>query len=209
MLAHAFLVFLFRQLPPNDTIPEGVGGHTTLNRKVLRNLSFYEHHSGFYNDCNDRLQKEVIIATIAIRINDLRSFLMSYNSGSWPIGSETCHAHKQCLCIYNKRSSSLCVGYQINSAGSEFGLDDNGHLTSNRLFPILLWPVERFVGNQTSLCIQNHSQRMYVGLQEQFYEPWVLRQEAFGRHSFILISWPPWHSSISGREQAFFTLQPR
>ena len=53
----------FWQFPPNDTIPEGVGGHTTLNRKVLRNLSFYEHHSGFYNDCSDRLQKEVIIAT--------------------------------------------------------------------------------------------------------------------------------------------------
>ena len=46
---------------------------------------------------------------------------------------------------------------------------------------------------------------MYVGLQEQLYEPGVLMQEAFGWHSFILISL---HSSMSEREQVYFTLQP-
>ena len=38
MLAHALLAFLFLQLPLNDTIPQGVGCRTTLNRQVLSNL---------------------------------------------------------------------------------------------------------------------------------------------------------------------------
>ena len=63
MLAHVLLAFLFLKLPQNDTIPQGVGGHTKLNRKVLRNFSFDWHHSSFYNDSKDRLQSEIIIAT--------------------------------------------------------------------------------------------------------------------------------------------------
>ena len=61
MLAHALLAFLFLKLPQNDTIPQGVGCHTALNRKVLRNLIFYWLHSGFYNDSKDRLQSEIVI----------------------------------------------------------------------------------------------------------------------------------------------------
>ena len=62
MLAHVLLAFLFPQLPQNDTIPQGVVCHTTINRKVFRNLSFYWHQSGFYNDSKDRLQSEMKIA---------------------------------------------------------------------------------------------------------------------------------------------------
>ena len=63
MVARVLLAFLFLQLPQNDTILKGVGCHTTLNMEVLRNLSFYWHHSSFYNDSKDRLQSEIIIAT--------------------------------------------------------------------------------------------------------------------------------------------------
>ena len=63
MLAHVLLAFLFLMLPQNDTIPRGEICHTTLNREVLRNLSFDCHHSSFYNDSKDRLQSEIIIAT--------------------------------------------------------------------------------------------------------------------------------------------------
>ena len=63
MLAHALLAFFSLQLPQNDTIPQRMGCHTKLDRKVLRNLSFYWHHSGFHNDSKDRLQRELIITT--------------------------------------------------------------------------------------------------------------------------------------------------
>ena len=63
MLAHALLAFLFLKLPQNDTIPQGVGCHTALNREVFCNLSSYWHHSSFYNDSKDRLQSETIITT--------------------------------------------------------------------------------------------------------------------------------------------------
>ena len=63
MLAHALLAFLFLQLPQSDTIPQRMGCHTTLNRKVLSNLSFYLHYLGFYNDSNHRLKSEIIITT--------------------------------------------------------------------------------------------------------------------------------------------------
>ena len=53
MLAHALLAFLYQQPPQNDSFPEGVGCHTTLNRKLLCNLSFYYHNSGFYNGSSD------------------------------------------------------------------------------------------------------------------------------------------------------------
>ena len=63
MLAHALLAFLFLQLPQNDTIPQGGRCHTTLNRdEVLRNLSFYWHHSGFHNESKDRLRSETKFA---------------------------------------------------------------------------------------------------------------------------------------------------
>ena len=61
MLAHVLLAFLFLQLPQNDTIPQGVGCHITLHRQLLRDLSFYCHHSGFYNDSKDPLQSEIRI----------------------------------------------------------------------------------------------------------------------------------------------------
>ena len=62
MLAHALLAFVFLQLPQNDTIPQKVGCHTILDRKVLRNLSFYWPHSGFDNDSKDRLRSEMKFA---------------------------------------------------------------------------------------------------------------------------------------------------
>ena len=62
MLAHALLAFLFLQLPQNDTIPQRVGCHATLNREVLRKLSFYWHHLGFYNESKDRLRSEMKFA---------------------------------------------------------------------------------------------------------------------------------------------------
>ena len=42
---------------------------------------------------------------------------------------------------------------------------------------------------------------MSVGLQEQLYEPWVLVQDAFGWHLFILKGWASLHSSTSERER--------
>ena len=81
------LAFLFLQLPQSDTIPQGVGYHTTLNRKVFRNFFFYWRHSGFYNDCKDRLQRE-ITRTQVIEIHGSRSFLTSYKSDSLPISYE-------------------------------------------------------------------------------------------------------------------------
>ena len=54
--------FFFLQLPQKDTIPQRVGSHTTLNRKVYCNLSLYWLHSGFYNHSKDRLQSEMTIA---------------------------------------------------------------------------------------------------------------------------------------------------
>ena len=62
MLAHALLAFSFLQLPQNDTIPQVVGSHTTLNRKVYCNLPFYWLHSGFYDNSKDQLQSEMRIA---------------------------------------------------------------------------------------------------------------------------------------------------
>ena len=59
MLAQASLVFLFLQLPQNDTNPQGVGRHTPHGTWVLRNCSFYWHHSGFDNDSKDRLRNEM------------------------------------------------------------------------------------------------------------------------------------------------------
>ena len=57
MLAHVLLAFLFLQLPKNDTIPQGVGRHTSLGAGVLCNCSFYWHHLGFDNDSMGRLKK--------------------------------------------------------------------------------------------------------------------------------------------------------
>ena len=45
---------------------------------------------------------------------------------------------------------------------------------------------------------------MYLGLQEQLYEPWVLVQEAFGSQSFILTVWALLHSSMSVREHTYY-----
>ena len=45
---------------------------------------------------------------------------------------------------------------------------------------------------------------MYLGLQEQLYEPWVLVQEAFGWHLFILTAWASLHSSMSEREHTYY-----
>ena len=74
MLAHALLVFLFPQLPQDGTIPHRVGYHTPLNRQVLRNLSFYWHQSGFYNDSMDQLQIEIII-TSGLRLLEMTTTL--------------------------------------------------------------------------------------------------------------------------------------
>ena len=45
---------------------------------------------------------------------------------------------------------------------------------------------------------------MYLGLQEQLYEPWVLVQEAFGSQLFILTVWALLHSSMSVREHTYY-----
>ena len=57
MLAHVLLAFLFLQLPQNDTIPHGVARHTPLGAGLLRNYSFYLHHSGFDDHNMGRLKK--------------------------------------------------------------------------------------------------------------------------------------------------------
>ena len=74
MLAHVLLAFLFPQLPQDDTIPQRFCCHTSLNRKALRNLSFYWHPSGFYNDSMDQLQIEIIITT-GLRFLEMTSTL--------------------------------------------------------------------------------------------------------------------------------------
>ena len=61
-LAHVLLAFLFLQLSRNDTIPQGVHCHTTVNREMLREFYFDWLHSGFYDDNKDRLQSEIKIA---------------------------------------------------------------------------------------------------------------------------------------------------
>ena len=38
----ALLAFLFPHLPQNDTIPQRMACHTTLNREVLRTFMFYQ-----------------------------------------------------------------------------------------------------------------------------------------------------------------------
>ena len=55
-----------------------------LDRKVLHNLSFYWHHSGFYNDSKDRLHSDNCKRTEIMKINVSRFSLTSYNSGSLP-----------------------------------------------------------------------------------------------------------------------------
>ena len=60
----------------------GVHCHTTLNRKLLRNLSFYWHHSGFHNDSKDRLQSDNCNRTEIMKINVSSFSLTSYNPGS-------------------------------------------------------------------------------------------------------------------------------
>ena len=44
---------------------------------------------------------------------------------------------------------------------------------------------------------------MYLDLQEQMYEPWVLVQEAFGSQSFILTVSALLHSSMSVTEHTY------
>ena len=96
----------------------------------------------------------------------------------------------------------------INSAGSELELDDNGHLRSERL-DFIQYCFDKWGCKKPNVPLHSKPLPVYVGLQKQLYEPWVLMQEAFGWHFFILISWPSLHSSMSEREQAYFTLQPR
>ena len=57
IVAHVLLAFLFLQLPQNDTIPQRGGSHAPLGTRVLRNCSFYWHHSGFDDNNMGRLKK--------------------------------------------------------------------------------------------------------------------------------------------------------
>ena len=59
-------------------------------------------------------------------------------------------------------AKTVIMEIQIDSAGSEFELDDNGHLSSNRLgfIQYCFDELKKFVTNQTYLRIQNHSQHM-------------------------------------------------
>ena len=45
---------------------------------------------------------------------------------------------------------------------------------------------------------------IYIGLQEQLYEHWVLVQDEFGWNPFILTVWALLHSSTSERKQLIF-----
>ena len=56
---------------------------------------------------------------------------------------------------------------------------------------------------ETNLPSQLKPSPMSLGLQEQLYEPWVLMQEAFRWHSFILKEWASLHSSMSERQCAY------
>ena len=86
---------LFPQLPQDDTIPQRVGCHISLNRQVLRNLSFYWHHSGFYNDSMDRLQIEIIITT-GLGLLEMTTTLKKER---W---SNTCVGHFRTMRLRNK-----------------------------------------------------------------------------------------------------------
>ena len=89
-LAHVLLAFLFQQLSRNDTIPQGVDRHTTVNRDMLREFYFYWLHSGFYDDNKDRLQSEMKIARgLRLLKSTVQDFLTSLNSGSLSIRGET------------------------------------------------------------------------------------------------------------------------
>ena len=71
MLAHALLAFLFLQLTQNDndSIPQGVGCHTTLVQiTVFREFCFDWLHSGFYNDSKDRLRSEMMKIAKGLRL---------------------------------------------------------------------------------------------------------------------------------------------
>ena len=59
-------------------------------------------------------------------------------------------------------AKTVIIEIQIDSAGSELELDDNGHLRSDRLGFIQYWfdELKTFVTNQTYLGIQNHCQYM-------------------------------------------------
>ena len=45
---------------------------------------------------------------------------------------------------------------------------------------------------------------MYLGLQEQLYEPWMLVQEALRSQLFILTVWALLYSSMSVREHTYY-----
>ena len=115
MLAHALLAFFFLQLPQKDAIPQRVGGHTTLNRKVYCNLSLYWLHSGFYNHSKDRLQSEMTIAKgLKLLKSIFQEFLLCHTI------LEACQ--KVVKLVLNKKiddalikgSSSTCVGYHYS-----------------------------------------------------------------------------------------------
>ena len=59
-------------------------------------------------------------------------------------------------------AKTVIMEIQIDSAGSELELDDNGHLRSDRLgfMQYCFDELKTFVTNQTYLRIQNHSQYM-------------------------------------------------
>lgn len=86
MLADVSLAFLFLQFPQNDTIRQRVGCHTVLKREVLRNLSFYWPHSGYYNDSKDQLQSKMAIA-IGLRL--FKSMVQDIFFSSLPTSFET------------------------------------------------------------------------------------------------------------------------
>ena len=82
------------------------------------------------------------------------------------------------------------------------------------------WEAKGYILSNTALTswkyfdktnVPSHSKPfpMYVGLQEQLYEPCVLIQEAFWWHSLISVLPLSLHSSISEKEQVYFTLQPK
>ena len=71
-----------KQQKAKQTKSYGVHCHTTLNRKLLRNLSFYWHHSSFHNDSKDRLQSDNCNRTEIMKINVSSFSLTAYNPGS-------------------------------------------------------------------------------------------------------------------------------
>ena len=115
MLAHVSLAFLFLHLPQNDTIPQRVGCHTAPKRELLHNLSFWWHHSGYYNDSKDQLQSKMAIA-IGLRLlkSMVQDIFYRHKPGSLPISFETWTYKEKWLCLIKGSSFFSILSLFLN-----------------------------------------------------------------------------------------------